>query len=375
MRARLGLPPPERRLGLAAHDFAQGASATEAVLIASERREGAPAVASRWLWRLETLVRGAGLPLPTRTSLLEHARALDAPAEFRPAGRPAPTPPVAVRPRELPVTGVERWIRDPYAVYARYILRLRPLDRPGEPVEAMARGTAVHAAFERFAREHPGPLADGAEEVFAGILIECLAQAGVPTHRLAREQALALNVAPWVVAFEARRRTGAQLFVEQSGAMSFDAPGGPFTVTAKADRIELRGGLADVLDFKTGSAPTAKQVTSGLSPQLTLTAAIVQAGGFAEIGPAEPGELAYIRVSGGRIPGREEVRAYRGESADMAARALAGLKRRIEAFDNEATPYVAWAAPQFMGSWGGDYDHLGRLWEWGVIGGDEEDAA
>ncbi len=196
----------------------------------------------------------------------------------------------------------------------------------------------------------------------------------MPTHRLAREQALAINVAPWVVKFEMRRRPGAALFIEQSGAMAFEAPAGPFTVTAKADRIELRGALADVLDFKTGSAPTAKQVASGLSPQLTLTAAILKAGGFADIGPAEPGELAYIRVSGGRIPGREEVRAFRGESADMAARALAGLKRRVEAFDNESTPYVAWAAPQFMGKWGGDYDHLGRLWEWGVIG-DEEDAA
>jgi ATP-dependent helicase/nuclease subunit B len=374
MRQQIGLPPPERRLGLSAHDFAQGASAPEAVLISSERREGAPAVASRWLWRLETLVRGAGLALPTRPALLEHARALDAPDRFAPAGRPAPTPPVEVRPRKLPVTGVERWIRDPYAVYARYILGLYPLDRPGEPVEAMARGTAIHRAFERFGREHPGPLVDGAEQVFSSILIECLAEAGVPTHRLAREQALAINVAPWVVKFETRRRVAAELFIEQSGEMAFDAAAGPFTVTAKADRIELRGGLADVLDFKTGSAPTAKQVTSGLAPQLTLTAAILQAGGFAEIGPAEPGELAYIRVSGGRIPGREEVRAYRGESADMAARALAGLKRRVEAFDQVETPYVAWATPQFMGKWGGDYDHLGRLWEWGVIG-DEEDAA
>jgi ATP-dependent helicase/nuclease subunit B len=374
MRSQLGLPPPERRLGLAAHDFAQGASAPEVVLIASERREGAPAVRSRWLWRLETLVRGAGLALPTRPALLAQARALDAPERFAPAGRPVPTPPVAVRPRQLPVTGVERWIRDPYAVYARYILGLRPLDRPGEPVEALARGTAVHAAFERFAREHPGPLGDGAQAAFAGILIECLAAAGVPTHRLAREQALAINVAPWVVKFELRRRPGAELLIEQSGAMTFDAPAGPFTVTAKADRIELRGGVGDVLDFKTGSAPTAKQVASGLSPQLTLTAAILRAGGFTEIGAAEPGQLAYIRVSGGRIPGREEVRAYPGESADMAARALDGLKRRVAAFDQESTPYVAWATPQFMGKWGGDYDHLGRLWEWGVIG-DEEDAA
>ena len=36
-----------------------------------------------------------------------------------------------------------------------------------------------------------------------------------------------------------------------------------------------------------------------------------------------------------------------------------------------ATPYLSWAAPQFMGRYGGDYDHLARLWEWGVIGGAE----
>jgi ATP-dependent helicase/nuclease subunit B len=374
MRAALGLPPPERRLGLAAHDFAQGASAPEVVLISSERREGAPAVASRWLWRLRTLVEGAGLKLPTRPALLDQARGLDAPRVFAPQNRPDPRPPVEVRPRRLPVTGVERWIRDPYAVYARYILNLRLLDRPGEPVEALARGTAVHAAFERFALEHPGPLGAGAETAFSTILIECLADAGVPPHRLARERALAINVAPWVVAFECRRRPAAELLIEQSGEMGFDAPGGRFTVTAKADRIELRGGAADVLDFKTGSPPTAKQVESGLAPQLTLTAAILRRGGFAEVGEAEPGQLAYIRVSGGRIPGREVSIAEPPESLDFAEKALAGLKRRVAAFDDGETPYVSWATPQFMGKWGGDYDHLARLWEWGVIGGEDEDA-
>jgi ATP-dependent helicase/nuclease subunit B len=374
MRLALGLPPPERRLGLAAHDFAQGASALEVVLVAAERREGAPAVASRWLWRLETLVKGAGLALPTRPGILAAARALDAPHAFQPMSRPRPTPPVAARPRKLPVTGVEQWIRDPYATYARYVLRLRPLDRPGEPVEALARGTAVHAAFERFAREHPGELTDLAAGAFAAILMECLGEAGMPRPRLARERALAINVAPWVVAFERRRRGGARLLVEQSGAYAFDAPGGRFEVTARADRIELRGGVADVLDFKTGSPPSAKQVQSGLAPQLTLTAAILEKGGFADVGRVRPGDLVYVRVSGGRIPGREEVRAAPPESGDLAARALAGLKARVAAFDREATPYLAWAAPQFMGKYGGDYDHLARLWEWGVIGGDEAEA-
>jgi ATP-dependent helicase/nuclease subunit B len=374
MRASLGLPPPERRIGLSAHDFAQGACAPRVVLIHSARRQGAPAVASRWLWRLETLARGAGLALPARDDVLAFARGLDAPANFRPAARPAPRPPVSARPRRLPVTGIERWVRDPYAVYARYILGLKRLDRPGEPVEALARGTAIHAAFERFAREHPGPLDVGAEAAFQEILMAALRDAGVPRARLARERALAINVAPWVIAFERRRREGARLIVEQSGAYAFDAPGGRFTVTAKADRIEVRGRTADVLDFKTGAAPTAKQVISGLAPQLTLTAAILRHGGFETIGPAEPGALVYVRVSGGRVPGREEARGEAPDSADLAAAALAGLRRRVQAFDDRATPYVSWAAPQFIGRYGGDYDHLARLWEWGVIGGDGEES-
>jgi ATP-dependent helicase/nuclease subunit B len=374
MRASLGLPPPERRIGLSAHDFAQGACAPRVVLIHSARRQGAPAVASRWLWRLETLARGAGLALPARDDVLAFARGLDAPANFRPAARPAPRPPVSARPRRLPVTGIERWVRDPYAVYARYILGLKRLDRPGEPVEALARGTAIHAAFERFAREHPGPLDVGAEAAFQEILMAALRDAGVARARLARERALAINVAPWVIAFERRRREGARLIVEQSGAYAFDAPGGRFTVTAKADRIEVRGRTADVLDFKTGAAPTAKQVISGLAPQLTLTAAILRHGGFETIGPAEPGALVYVRVSGGRVPGREEARGEAPDSADLAAAALAGLRRRVQAFDDRATPYVSWAAPQFIGRYGGDYDHLARLWEWGVIGGDGEES-
>ena len=101
--------------------------------------------------------------------------------------------------------------------------------------------------------------------------------------------------------------------------MAFEAPGGPFTVTAKADRIELRGRVADVLDFKTGSAPSAKQVQRGLSPQLTLTAAILQAGGFADdrAGRARrahlrPGQRrAHSRPRGGARRSRRERRPGR----------------------------------------------------------------
>ncbi len=373
MRKTAGLPPPERRIGLSAHDFAQAACAPDVVLLNTQRRGDAPAVASRWLWRLRTLARGAGIELPSRPQMLDWARALDAPVEPPPASlktatRPRPTPPVAARPRKLPVTGVERWVRDPYAIYAREILKLRPLERPDEPVEARARGTAIHAAFERFAREHPGELGEIAHRAFSDILLEELFAAGVPAPRLTRERALAANVAPWVIALERRRRPGARLLIEQSGQYSFTTAGGDFIVTAKADRIELRAATADIIDFKTGAAPSKKQVESGLSPQLTLTAAILHHGGFVEADQAHPRELVYVRVSGGRVPGREEVRAGEGESLDLALRALEGLRKRVESFDLEATAYTSWAAPQFIDQYDGDYDHLARLWEWHVIG-------
>jgi ATP-dependent helicase/nuclease subunit B len=157
MRQRLGLPPPERRVGLTAHDFAQAASAPDVVLVHCERRGGAPAVESRWLWRLKTLAAGAGLALPRRDDVLDWARALDAPDPYSPIKRPAPTPPVEDRPRKMAVTRVEALTRDPYAVWARDILKLYPLERPDEPVEARARGTAIHAAFEDFAESFLTP--------------------------------------------------------------------------------------------------------------------------------------------------------------------------------------------------------------------------
>jgi ATP-dependent helicase/nuclease subunit B len=378
MREKLGLPPPERRLGLTAHDFAQAACAPEVILVHSERREGAPAVESRWLWRLKTLAKGAGVTLPTRPEVLDWARALDAPlqpppATLRTAPRPRPAPPVEVRPRKLPVTGVERWVRDPYAVYARYILRLRPLERPDEPVEARARGSAIHTAFERFAAEHP-ELTDDSEARFAELLVECLIDAGMDEPRMARERALAANVAPWVLDFERRRRTGARLIVEQQGVLVLGEGERAFTLTAKADRIELRDGSADVLDFKTGAPPKKKEVAAGFAPQLTLTAAILQAGGFAEAGAIPVGDLVYVQVSGGRSQQDEEPLCAAVESPALAEAAIEGLRRRIERFDDPATPYLSWAAPKFIHQFEGDYDHLARLWEWHVIGEGEADA-
>jgi ATP-dependent helicase/nuclease subunit B len=367
MRAALGLPPPERCVGLSAHDFAQAACAGEVILLYSERREGAPAVPSRWLWRLRTLAEGAGLDLPGRPELTAWARALDRPADYLPAPRPEPRPPLRARPRELPVTAVEALTRDPYAVYARRVLNLRRLDRPDEPMEARARGTAIHAAFEAFARAWPDALPPDAADQFQRLYLEALRTAGAPEAAMAREQALAREAGAWVAETERRRRAeGPKILVEQEGRMSFDSDAGEFVLTARADRIELtRDGYAHVLDFKTGRVPSAKEVETGFSPQLTLTGAILAAGGFTEAGPKRPGDLVYLRVTGRSPAGEEIVRGAAGaESADLADKALAGLMTLMARFDDERQPYRSRTAPQFVKAYRSDYDHLARVGEW-----------
>jgi ATP-dependent helicase/nuclease subunit B len=337
-------------------------------------------VKSRWLWRLETLAKGAAVDLPERTDVVAWARAMDAPiqpapAELKPVTEsPKPRPPVSARPRQLPVTGVEAWVRDPYSIYARRVLNLKVMDRPDEPLDARARGSAIHKAFERFAQEHPEISAESVE-VFENLLVEQLEANGVGDAYLARERPLARNLAAWVVELEKRRRTGAELVIETEAAVELKGPAGPFTLTAKPDRLEVRQGTADILDFKTGAPPSAKEVAAGFAPQLTLTAALVLKGAFAKYGAKEPGDLVYVRVTGRREPGEEKVISKFGESRMLAEAALEKLEKRIAWFDDERTPYKSWSAPKYMRRWGGDYNHLARVWEWAVLGAAGEEGS
>jgi ATP-dependent helicase/nuclease subunit B len=376
MRARLGLPPPERRIGLSAHDFAQAACAGDVVMIHSERRGGQPAVKSRWLWRLETLAKGAGLNLPRRDDALAWARALDKalddpPQSLLPAPRPAPKPPVEVRPIELPVTDVERLQRDPYAVYAKRILGLRPLDRPDERVEARARGTAIHAAVERFAEVWNTLTPERAPAAFAELYVENLIALGLTEGGLARERILARRAGAWVAELETRRRLACRaVLVEKSGRIAFAlSDGSTFTLSAKADRLELADGCVHVLDFKTGAAPTAKQIETFLAPQLTLTGAILMEGGFEGLGRIAPGELVYLRLTGRIPPGEEHRRATEGESEALAAAALSGLKRLLTRYRDPDQPYRSRTSLRFKAQVS-DYDHLARVREWSAA--DEE---
>lgn len=373
MREAVGLPTPERRIGLTAHDFIQAVSAGKVYVTRAEKVNGTPTVPSRWLLRLEALLGKFEQKLDPDEPWLSWQDSLDAPVSpLPPAMPPEPRPPVIARPRRFSVTDIETWVRDPYSLYARRILKLRPLDPIDADPGVMERGIFIHRALEEFISGNGGDIPEDAVrqliELGERIFGATLAQPAVGAFWWPRFQ----RIAEWFV--DAMRvlveREGVSpAAVEVRGEMALDVSSEPVTLVAKADRIDRRpdGSLA-IVDYKTGTVPTQKEVALGLSPQLLLEAWIAESGRFAGIDPAEVHELAYWRLTGGAVPG--EIHKVRGDTRDLIDRACAGLSRLITAFDDPETPYRARPRPRYALRYG-DYDHLARVPEWAAGSGGE----
>ncbi|MGE4372561.1 MAG: double-strand break repair protein AddB [Xanthobacter sp.] len=375
MRAELGLALPERRTGLSAHDFVQGFGSKEVVLTYAAKVGGAQSVPSRFLKRLETVAgperwteaRGRG----ERWKVAAHA--LDTAEPVPRVQRPAPTPPLTLRPRRLTVTEIETFLRDPYSIFARHVLRLQPLEPLDAAPGGAERGTALHEAVGNFARDFPKDLPPDAYEQ----LIAHGRKAFAPLTIFPAEHALWWarfeRVAAFLVEFERVRRERLDAVVaETPGQIDLQVGTQGFRLAGRADRIEIRrDGTLAILDFKTGTAPSRSQVAS-LSPQLVLEAAMAVRGGFKDVPALEVSELAYVELKGGAQGGEEKPIFWKDRTPmEVAEAALSGLMGLLQAFEDERQGYRALAAPQWKGRFG-DYDHLARVREW-ALGGDEDE--
>ncbi len=384
MRHQLGLDLPERRIGLSAHDFAQLLGTREVILSRAAKVGGAPAVASRFLHRLEAV---AGKDLWSRIKdrgdvYVRYAGELDRPDIVAPIARPEPKPDVALRPLKMSVTEIEDWLRDPYTIYAKRILKLTPLDPVDMPLTAADRGSAIHEALGEFTTRYAVTLPDDV----AAALREVGHAHFAPLMDRPEARALwwprFLRIADWFAGWERDRRINvARLEAEIRGEIKIPLEGDRvFTLSARADRIEHRTDRTfALLDYKTGNPPSDKQVYLGLSPQLTLEAAILRGGGFDHI-PANSSvsELVYVKLSGNNPAGLERViklkqddqPQFPDDAADEALRELTALVRRYE---NRSEAYRSVVLTMWANRYG-TYDDLARVKEWsatGAGGGDE----
>jgi ATP-dependent helicase/nuclease subunit B len=381
MRHELGLDLPERRIGLSAHDFAQLLGTGDVILTHSAKVAGAPAVASRFLHRLEAVAGEARWDAARRAgeSYVRFAAELDQPDKIEPIPQPAPKPPRATRPLKLSVTAIEDWLRDPYTIYAKYILRLDSLDPVDMPLSAADRGSAIHDALGEFTQTFATALPDQPAQVLRGIGEKYFAPL------MERPEARALwwprfqRIAAWFADWELARRDNIErIAAEIRGEIKIPLDSERiFTLSARADRIEQRrDGSFAILDYKTGQPPTGKQVRMGLSPQLTLEAAILREGGFDRIDAGSSvGELVYVRLSGNNPPGEQrtlELKVRNNDTPQSPDAAAAYAREQLEAlirkFESEDTAYTSLNLSMWSNRYGA-YDDLARIKEWSAAGG------
>ncbi|HVB17940.1 MAG TPA: double-strand break repair protein AddB [Stellaceae bacterium] len=362
MRQEFGIAVPERAIGIAAHDFAQAFGAPTVALTRATRREGVPTVPSRWLLRLDTVLRAAGLEdaLGPDPEIETAAARRDEPGDPRPSRLTEPRPPLAARPRQLSATQIETWIRDPYAIYARHILELRAFNELDADPGRAELGTTVHNALAAFVARHPHALPPDAEGELVEIGRDCfasiLSRPGVWAFWWPRF----LRIARWFVAEERVRRTQiAESLSECRGSLVVAARGGPFTITAIADRIDrLAGGGLALIDYKTGTLPERRELNDGVAVQLPLEGWIARDGTFGGLsGPTAA--LEYWRLSGGEPAGlRYPIGGDDPET--LIDRVAAKVRGLIDYFDDPRSPYRVVPVPQWAPRFS-DYRHLERL--------------
>ncbi len=393
MRAEIGLSSPERRIGQSAHDFIQGFCADHVILSRSVKLAGVQTLPSRFWQRLKAVAPQAAWQEALRQGedFVTLARGLDRPAEDIAIERPRPRPDKSLQPSSFSVSEAENLLRDPYAIFAKRILDLQPLEPLQVVLGAADRGTLLHDVMDRFARRWPAALPDEpiremraiGEAVFADVIDEPDVQ-GFWWPRF-------VDLIPAIVAWEQARR-GAILRVgtELRIKLPLRLPdGAEVSLSARADRIEERlDGTLAVLDFKTGTPPSKPQIKAGLAPQLLLESAMGVAAPFTakgmgvtgatsapvSFGPAVISSASYVALKADADGLQSSEIATPAELARLSAECLAGFTDMVAGFRCGERPFTSRFAPQFM-RYAGDFDHLARVKEWSLSGeGADEDS-
>ena len=357
-RKTLNLPNLQWRAGLAAHDFLMAAGQKEVFLTRANRLGDTPTRPSRFLSRLQAVLTATQLnhyvadEIPSRLQACLDADKL---GPVIPVSAPEPRPPTDKRPRQFTATEFDRWITDPYAIYAKHVLGLKAL-RPVDEVPGPAlRGELVHNIVAELSNCKIAP-----DQALTDIIKNWQGQPVIDGFWSSRLR----TIVDWFLDQHKARKTEIEtLLVEERGEISLTTSSGIFRISARADRIEKHhDGSVQIIDFKTGKPPSKTQVETMRKTQMLVEALIAAKGGFQKLGSnAEVSSLEYWHLDGKPDAGGERKPVF-PDTFDIAE-IEAHLCHLFEIFADADTPYLSEpnfrAKPDFS-----DVRHLARVREW-----------
>ena len=385
MRRDMKLSLPERRYGLAAHDFFELASNPKVYLTRSKRSDSGPTIASRWVWRLKTLLQGAvgedgvKMRLKTADHYLDIAQALDfvSAKDVKPAEAPKPKPPknkrwMTDKGRSLSITEVKTLIRDPYSIYGKHVLGLRRLKDLGHQNGASEFGSAIHLGIEKFLTQKKAPFMEADDVGMIDALNAAFQLYGYSPEVIAKE-----NARFRVIAEGLRTELNARAIdsFEEKGLEVWgeaQIPNRDFTVRGLMDYVERGIEGYGFVDFKTGRPASDAEVAAGFDPQLPLAAFILKAGGLRGHKPADTARLGYMRIKGSNGDFKYTPIGKKKSVEQLVDESVETLTKLIDLYDDPNTPYESQVRSKYINSFS-DFNDLARRSEWAGMEGGEPD--
>ncbi len=340
----LGLENRDQKHGQAAYHFFCLLQQPNLLITRAILENGNATTPSRWLLRLELIAGKLGILEQIKQNnhpLKQWYQQLYLPQSSN--NHPnLPPPRTEKKITQLSVTQIEKLTRDPYSVYCSKILKLKKLDQINKTPDQREFGTFIHDIIDNLNKHYNEILAD--HTLFDKIALSILD--GITLNQMIRNLWLLKfsKLKPWAMKFELDRRADSniQIFSETKGKFELN---NDFSLTMKADRIEVSDNEINIIDFKTGSIPSQQDIKSGFSPQLLLEALIVRDGELSEITTELTNKkikLSYIQLSPRNFGKITELKL---DSDSFIQEYKIGLTKLIMAYHNNH-PYLICPRPK-----------------------------
>jgi len=373
MRKAFGLLTLERRIGLAAHDFIQFIAHQngEVMLTHAERAGGRPMVASRWIIRLKalffvTLNTEKETPFYENNYYKNLFYKLDGSDKIQRPESPLFAPPLHARPKRFTATEIEDLFENPYKIYAKKILNLRPLGELDADLEASDKGNIIHNILQKFVEEYgAGKIT---EDKISKDRLMAIANAEFKNLDEKQDQKIFWwaqfeDIADWFLGQEKTRyKNVLKSYAEVKGTVLFDHE---VELHARADRIDLLAdGGVQIIDYKTGTVPLKGQIKNLKKPQLSVAGIILEDGGFDSISSKKVSALSYWGLRDSKGNGVVEIAE---NVSEITAKMREELSAKLKEYTRQGAKYPAHPdgvkddnAQRFADP----YDHLARVKEW-----------